>query len=182
MSRRPKDPLRPLSHEEHQTLGQLSRSRRESAAVVARAKALLAVAEGKNYSDAARLVGRKSGDAVAKVVSRFNLEGLAAVVPRHSGGPEVRYGTAARQLILATWQRRPDREEDGTATWSLSTLRDALHRQGLTVGRTTLHQVLGEAGLSWQHNRSWCETGIALRKRKTGVARVKDQDTEAKKS
>ena len=66
MARRHKDPLRPLSLEERQAPEQLSRSLRESAAKVARAKALLWVAEGKSYSEAARLVGRKSGDAVAK--------------------------------------------------------------------------------------------------------------------
>lgn len=182
MARLHKDPLRPLSVEERQTLEQLSRSLRESAAKVARAKALLAVAEGESYSGAARSVGRKSGDAVAKLVSRFNQEGLAAVTPRHGGGPEVRYDVKARQIILETWQRPPNCEEDGTASWSLSTLHDALHRQGLKVGRTTLHEVLREAGLSWQRSRSWCETGVALRKRKAGVVRVQDGDAEAKKS
>ena len=121
----PKAPLRPLSTEEHQALKQLSRASRASAAAVTRAKVLLAVAGGKNYSAAARSVGRKSGDAVAKLVSRFNQEGLAAVTPRHGGGPELRYDAQARQMILETWQRAPEREADGTATWSLSTLRDA---------------------------------------------------------
>ncbi len=182
MARRQKDPLRPLSLEERQSLEQLSRSLREPAVKVARAKALLGVAEGKSYSEAARLVGRKSGDAVANLVSRFNEEGLAAVTPRHGGGPELRYDAPARQMILETWQRQPNCEEDGAATWSLSTLRDALHKQGLKVGRTTLHQVLREAGLSWQRSRSWCETGVVLRKRKAGVVKVQDGDAEAKKS
>jgi transposase len=182
LARPHKDPLRPLNLEERRTLEQLSCSGRESAAQVARAKVLLAVAEGHSYSDAARSVGRKSGDAVAKLVSRFNQEGLAAVMPRHGGGPVVRYDAGARQMILETWQRQPNCEEDGTATWSLSTLRDALHKQGLKVGRTTLYEVLREAGLSWQRSRSWCETGVALRKCKAGVVRVRDADTEAKKS
>lgn len=182
MARSHKDPLRSLSSEERQSLEGLSRSGRESASHVARAKALLAVAEGSSYTDAAHRAGRKSGDAVAKLVSRFNQEGLAAVVPRHGGGPRVRYDAKARQTILETWQRQPDREEDGTATWSLSTLRNALHRQGLKVGRSTVYEVLREAGLTWQHSRTWCETGVALRKRKAGLVRVRDQDAEAKKS
>jgi transposase len=94
----------------------------------------------------------------------------------------VRYDAEARRLILETWQRAPERETDGTATWSLTTLRDALHKQGLEVSRTTLHEVLREAGLSWQRNRSWCETGVALRKRKAGLVKVRDEDAEAKKS
>ena len=182
MPRPHKDPLRPLSPEERRSLEHLSRSGRESAAVVTRAKALLAVAEGKNYSDAARSVGRKSGDAVAKLVSRFNEEGLAAVTPRHGGGPRVRYDAEARQLILETWQHPPDREDDGTATWSLTTLRDALHKQGLEISRTTLHEVLRAAGLSWQRNRSWCETGVVLRKRKAGLVKVRDGGRRGKKS
>ncbi len=182
MPRPHKDPLRPLGTEERRSLEHFSRSGRESAAVVSRAKVLLSVADGKSYSEAARLAGCKSGEAVAKLVSRLNQEGLAAVVPRHGGGPVVRYDAEARQIILETWQRAPEREEDGTATWSLSTLRDALHKQGLEVGRTTLHEVLREAGLSWQRNRSWCETGIALRKRKAGMVKVRDEDAEAKKS
>lgn len=68
MPRPHKDPLRALSLEERQNLERCSRSGRESAAVVSRAKALLAVADGKSYSEAARSVGRKSGDAVAKLV------------------------------------------------------------------------------------------------------------------
>lgn len=168
--------------EEHQQLSRISRSRRESATVVARAKALLAVAAGKSYSEAARSVGRKSGDAVASLVSRVNREGVAAIVPRHGGGAKVRVDAEARQLILDTWQRSPDRAGDGTATWSISSLRAALQRQGLQVGRTTIHQVLREAGLSWQLNRSWCETGAALRKRKAGVVKVQDENAEAKKT
>ena len=182
MTRPHKDPLRVLSLEERRSLEHFSRSGRESAAVVSHAKVLLSVADGKSYSVAARSVGRKSGDAVAKLVSRFNQEGLAAVTPRHGGGPRVRYDAQARQLILETWQRQPDREEDGTATWSLTTLRDALHKRGLKVSRTTLHEVLRGAGLSWQRNRSWCETGIALRKRKAGMVKLRDGDAEAKKT
>jgi hypothetical protein len=48
MSRRQKEPLRALSDEERMTLVRLSRSRRAPAAQVARATALLAVAEGQS--------------------------------------------------------------------------------------------------------------------------------------
>src|SRR4051812_2186147 len=95
MSRRQKEPLRALSDEERMTLSRLSRLRRAPAAQVARATALLAVAEGQSYTAAAKQVGRRNGDTVALWVARFNREGLAAVVPRHGGGPPVRY--AAQQ-------------------------------------------------------------------------------------
>lgn len=55
----------------------------------------------RSYTEAARRVGRRSGDAVAHVVARFNREGLAAVEPRHGGGPRLVYGPAERERILA---------------------------------------------------------------------------------
>ena len=65
MSRRQKEPLRALSDEERMTLSRLSRLRRAPAAQVARATALLAVAEGQSYTAAAKQVGRRNGDTVA---------------------------------------------------------------------------------------------------------------------
>ena len=79
MSRNPKNPLRPLLEEERQQLMRLSRGQALAASPVARAKAVLAVADGRSYTDAARAAGRQSGDAVAALVARFNVEGLAAV-------------------------------------------------------------------------------------------------------
>ena len=58
--------------------------------MVARAKALLAVADGASYSAAARLAGRRAGDAVGQLVARCNREGLAALAPGHGGGQPAR--------------------------------------------------------------------------------------------
>ena len=58
MSRQQKDPLRPLRDMERVSLVRLSRSASAPAAQVARARALLAVAEGLSYTAAAQLVGR----------------------------------------------------------------------------------------------------------------------------
>ena len=173
MSRRQKEPLRALDPVEQSQLQHLSRSQAAPATQVARAKALLAVAQRHSYTSAARLAGRVSGDAVAHLVARFNREGLGAVVPRHRGGPPVQYTTQAREMILAQARRLPDRERDGTATWSLTTLQQALRAQGLPgISRTTIWCVLREAGLSWQHSRTWCETGTVQRQRKSGVVMV----------
>jgi transposase len=183
MSRPPKNPLRPLFPEERAQLQQLSRSQAAPASQVTRAKVLLAVDEGLSYSAAARHVGRTSGDAVAHLVARFNQEGVAAVVPGHGGGPPVQYTPAQREQILALVRRTPSREEDGTATWSLTTLQRALRAQGLPrVSTHTIWCVLQEAGLSWQHSRTWCQTGVVQRRRKNGSATVQDPDAEAKKS
>src|SRR3954464_70317 len=100
MSRRKKDPLRPLSDEERDVLTQTGRSQAAPAAEVARARMLLLVAEGSDYQDAARAAGRKSGDAVSALVARFNREGLAALRPRHGGGKPRPYDAPAPARVL----------------------------------------------------------------------------------
>lgn len=185
MTRRQKDPLRPLTKEERNLLEQISRSYSEPASHVARAKALLAVANGQSYVEAAKAAGRRSGDAVSQLVSRFNQEGIAAIEPRHGGGPQPTYGVDERERILAEVRRAPDPEQDGTATWSLTTLQRALRRSpdGLPqVSTYTIWVVLHEAGWNYQKNRTWCETGKVKRKRQGQIVEVIDPDATAKKT
>ncbi len=185
MSRRKKDPLRSLTDLERDELTHLSRSQAAPAVQVARATMLLAVARGDDYQDAARAAGRRSGDAVSHLISRFNAEGLAALSPRHGGGQPPVYDQASRQRILREVGRQPTPEADGTATWSLGTLRKSLRSatDGLPkVATSTIWQVLHEAGYSSQQSRSWCPTGVAFRKRKDGPVLVTDPDAESKKS
>ena len=181
MSRRQKDPLRVLTDEELEQLGHLGQSRMAPVSHVARAKALLAVAAGHSYSEAAALVGRRSGDAVAQLVARFNREGLAALGLRHGGGPPQRFGAEQRALILSEARREPTPAQDGSATWSITLLQRALRKAGLEVSRFTVWAVLREAGLTWQRSRTWCDTGRVQRVRKTGTVLVIDPDAEAKK-
>ena len=141
MVRRHKDPLRPLTPEERAQLEQIARAKAWPAAQVARAKALLAVADGHAFTQAARAAGRKSGDAVGRLVARFNREGLAAV-PGHGGGPPPLYGVTERESILACARRAPDREKDRTATWSLTTLQQALRPEWPTLSTYTIWCVL----------------------------------------
>jgi len=185
MSRRQKNPLRSLTEEERTTLEQICRAQSEPASHVARARALLHIADGGTYEGAAHLVGRCCGDVIGQWVAKFNAVGLAALEPGHGGGPPVCYGAAERGRILAEARRTPDRERDGTATWSLTTLQRALRQasDGLPrVSTYTIGLVLHEAGWSWQKDASWCETGKVKRKRKAGVVEVTDPDAAPKKS
>ncbi len=185
MPRHQKDPLRPLTADERAHLEHLSRSHTEPAAHVARAKALLAVADGRRFTEAARVAGRRSGDAVAQLVVRFNRDGLAALELGHGGGQPKRYRQIEQERILREARREPDRDADGTATWSLTTLQRALRQapDGLpTVSTYTIWRVLHEAGLRWSKDRSWCETGRAVRKRKSGTVTVQDPDAVPKKT
>src|SRR3982750_4281183 len=123
MSRHQTDPLRPLTADERQELTRLSRSLSAPAAQVERARALLALADGASYTATAHQIGRQHTETLSAWVSRFNRDGLAAVRPGHGGGARTRYGADAQQRILAEWARMPQREPDGTATWSLSRLK-----------------------------------------------------------
>jgi len=185
MTGQKKDPLRGLTEEERTWLERISRAQSEPASHVIRAKQILAVADGHTYTEAATLSGRKNGDAVSKLVSRFNQEGLKALEPGHGGGPLVQYGVAERERILREFRRVPDPATDGTATWSLKTLCQALRKaaDGLPkVSEDTIRTVLLDNGYSWQKSRSWCETGKVVRKRKRGKVTVHDPDTGATKT
>jgi transposase len=185
MSRKKKDPLRELTEPERRELELLSRSQVAPAAEVTRARILLAVARGDDYQDAARSVGRRSGDAVSHLVARFNAEGLEALTPRHGGGRRPTYDPQSRARIAAEAVREPTPERDGTATWSLSTLQRTLRAapDGLPkVSTYTIRRVLHESGASYQRTRTWCPTGKALRRRKAGPVGVADPDAEPKKS
>lgn len=185
MGRHPNEPLRNLIPEERRDLESISRARSAPAEVVIRARILLGVADGMTRTQAARSVGRKSNDAVTKLVSRFNQEGLDALVPRHGGGGfQQQYGADEKARILREFQRLPDPELDGTTTWSLTTLQRALRQaeDGLpNVSTYTILNVLHEAGYSWQRGRSWSQTGQTVRKRKSGKVVIIDADAEAKK-
>ena len=78
------------------------------------------------------------------------------------------YGAEAQQRILAEWARTPQREQDGTAPWSLSLLQKALRQadDGLPqVSPYTIWRTLHEAGLRWPKSRTLCETCVVMRKR-----------------
>jgi transposase len=180
-----KEPLHSLSAEERKTIEQLSRSLTMPADQVLHAKEVLAVADGHSLTEAARLAGRKSGDAVAHLIARFNAEGLSALETRHGGGPPIRSTSVESERILREFRRAPDRRLDGTATWSLATLQRALRRapDGLPkVSTYTILGVLHEAGYTWQQDRTWCDTGKAIRIRKSGPVEVTDPDAAGKKT
>ena len=185
MTRRPKDPLRSLTESECDYMESLSRAGSAPLEQVLRAKILLGVSRGMGYEEAARAVGRRSGDAVSQLVSRFNREGLTALEPRHGGGPVIVYGEVERARILQEARWQPDREKDGTSQWSLSTLQKALRTapHGFpSISTWTIYHVLHEAGWGCQKHGSWCETGQVERKRKGQIVQATDPDAEAKKT
>ena len=95
------------------------------------------------------------------------------------------YGVEEHKRILDELQRQPKREQDGTATWSLSTLRRALREapNGLPkVSTYTIWCVMHDAGWTCQQDRTWSQTGTVIRKRKGVAVEVTDPEAEAKKT
>lgn len=184
MPRQVREPLREVTQDEREKLEKVARGRAEAAEVVERAQCILAVAAGCNFEESARKSNRKSGYGVAKLVARFNILGLAALQTQRGAGRKAVYTVEQRQQVLAEFKRIPDREIDGTGTWSLTTLQQAVRKQPKLerISRDTLATMLHEAGLTWQRNRTWCETGTAVRTRKHGTVIVVDPDSEAKKN
>ncbi len=182
MATQQQEPLRPLTIAEQAALNRIVKASSERADRVRRAAALVALAEGASFAQAARRAGFRSERSVAKLVGRFHRRGLAALDIAAGRGRGPTYGAVARGRIVATAQRPPERRADGTATWSLGTLRRALRRDGLPrVGTSTIRRVLQDAGSAYQRTRTWCPTGTARRVRKSGIVTVTDPETEQKR-
>jgi transposase len=154
-----------LSEQEERELHRLAKASSERLDVVRRAKALLAVANGKSWTEAAHQAGLKSGDGVGKLVKRFNQRGLAALSIADGRGRKPTYTSEQQRLIITEVQREPDRKADQTATWSLMTLRQALRKEALPhIAKETIRQVLHEHGYSYQPTHTWCYTGHSQQK------------------
>jgi transposase len=182
MAQPQKHPLRPLSEQEKRELQRIVKASSERIDVARRARALLSVAASQSFAQAAGVAGFKEARSVGKLVKRFNAHGLAALSIAAGRGGKPIYTSEQQARILAEVQRTPDRKGDQTATWSLLLLRDALRKTALPhIAKETIRQVLHEHGYSFQRTRTWCRTGYALRKRKSGTVTVYDVETRGAK-
>lgn len=182
MGRPANESLRPLTKPEEQELQRTVKATSERVDTVRRAKALQAVAAGQTRASAGKEADL-SREGVSKVVRRFNKRGLDVLDIAAGRGRKATYMSAQQVCILAEVQCTPDRKADQTATWSLMTLRQALRKMDLPhIAKETIRQVLHASGYSYQLTRTWCHTGYALRKRKSGTVTIYDQETPEKKA
>src|SRR5579864_5947021 len=128
MAQPQKEPLRAMSEQEERELRRIAKATSERVDVVRRAKAVLAMAEGKPLTVAAQGAGLRRGKGVGQLVKRFNAQGLAALLIAAGRGRKPTYRSEHQAHIVAEVQREPDREKDQTATWSLLLLRTALRK------------------------------------------------------
>lgn len=184
MSRPITQPLRSLTEPEQKELQRVSRAPSETVIRHQRAIALLAVADGRSLTEAAREAGWKVHDTVTRLIRRFNERGLAALDDFPRSGHPRNYGPTERARIEQELRRSPLLKEDGTATWSLTTLQRSLREapDGLPeISTFTILHTIHEAGYTWQKNRTWCKTGFTLQKTKDGVEERYDPLTQEKK-
>jgi transposase len=176
-----KVPLRLLALQEQEKMQRIIRATSERVDVVKRAKALQAVAQGCSFTEAGRR-SSLSREGVSQLVERFNKLGLAVLAIAKGRGRKPTYDGQMRARVVQEVRRQPDRENDQTATWSLKLLERSLRRGGLpSIGATTIGRILHEEGYSFQRDRTWCDTGTALRVRKDGVYCVHDPQAHKKK-
>jgi transposase len=174
--------LRPLSEQEDRELRRIVKAESERVDVVRRARALLALIGKQTLTQAASVAGFAEARSVSELVERFNATGLGALTIAAGRGRQPTYSSEQRARILAEVQREPERKADQTATWSLMLLRAALRKTGLpTIAAETIREVLHDGGYSFQQSRTWCRTGFALRKRKSGTVTTYDEQTVEKK-
>ena len=78
--------------------------------------------KARSFTAAAPAPGRRSGDGVAKRVSRFNVLGLAALAARPLPGRLPTGEEQARERLLAEGCRDSNPAQEGRTAWSLSPL------------------------------------------------------------
>lgn len=113
------------------------------------------LASGKTFSQAAATAGFKERKSVSRLVRRFNAHGLAALSIADGRGRKSTYTSEDHARIVAEVQRTPDRKQDQTATWSLSTLRRSLRKTGFSrISNETIRHILHEHGYGYQLTRT----------------------------
>ncbi len=163
MGRHQKKPLRMLTEEEKSELKRIASSNVERVERIRRSRALLAVAEGQSFTQAARTARMHSSSGVAAVVQRFHDRGLAALDTLPGAGRHPIYSPAQRALVLIELEREMEKNPFA----SLAMLEQALRRVPAGVPRVsakTIAQVLRDAGYNWDP-----EHGAWLKENKDSV-------------
>lgn len=164
-------PSRPFTEPERETLQRVSRTPSDTVSRHQRAVAFLAVADGRSVIEAARAAGWRVPDTVTRLRRRFNERGLAALDDFPRRGHPRSSGPRECARIEHELQRSPELREDGTATWSRTTVQRTRREapDGLPEGRTfTIVPTIHDAGSTWQKNRPWWKTGSPLHKTTDG--------------
>lgn len=154
--------LRTLTDLEQKVIDKLAVSRTAPAVQVKRAQLLNHLAQGASAPQAAARVGGVSSEMARRLLKRFHQEGLKALEdqPRSGRNPTLTEEERGKLVILA---KSPPKEglpeAQGACHWTLDTLLEAAHQEGIAVSRTRLWEILREEGVRWwQRGRTWLES------------------------
>ncbi|HEY3992634.1 MAG TPA: helix-turn-helix domain-containing protein [Ktedonobacteraceae bacterium] len=146
--------LRPLTEEEERVLTRLSRSTKEEARLVDRAKLLLCAREGFNGSQVAQRMGWSKPRA-RTWIRRFNEQGLEGILDAPRSGAPMQYEAQVRARVIATALSSPKNLGLPFASWTMERLACYLHEQGIRMGKTRMFEILQEEGLRWRKQEGW---------------------------
>ncbi len=115
-------------------------------------------------------------------MQRFNQLGLSALSIAAGRGRKPTYTSQQRQRVLEELRREPDREQDQSATWSLSLLERALRKRALpNIGASTIRRVLTRGRLRVWEKPNLVPDGYSFaRAASAGAVRVYDPQAAEK--
>src|SRR5437588_6679751 len=143
--------LRSLTPEERQALEQLAHSRTAQARLVERARILIAIADGRRPSQAARDLG-VCRPTVYTWIRRFHERGLRGLEDRPRAGRPHTYTAEQRAEVIAAALTDPKGLGLPFGCWTLDRLRAYLHEQkGIGIKRSRIGEILVDEGLKWRH-------------------------------
>lgn len=157
----------PADAEEERTIRKLAGARHAPADWVMRAKMIAASWDGARTRAIAARLGCHM-QTVRERLARFNDEGVDGLGDLPGAGRKRRISEPERGRIIALARSqppgRPDRaaggdlraaDETGPAQWTLDSLVDAAHAEGIQVQRSQVRRILLAEGVRWRHTRSW---------------------------
>lgn len=145
-----------LAPQEEVLLRQLVLTRTTPAAVVTRARVLLARQEGCTLEECAAEAACSRATA-RRVCTRFRHHRLQALWENPRSGTPKRYPSQVRKLVCTLVRQAPDQAGLPVTRWSLHWLRVALRQASISPvpSRETLRRWLHAARLPWHRHRSW---------------------------
>jgi transposase len=148
--------VRPLSDEEGQALSRLVK-RSDDATVAKRAMVVLHSYQGFSPPKIASMIFWSEAW-VRRVIAEYNRIGRDALYPKKSPGPEPKFTSALRRMIVQFALSRPkDHRWQGPTSWSLGLLRESLVEEGVleSISRERLRQILIEESVTFQSVKTW---------------------------
>jgi transposase len=159
----------PQDQEEEHRIHKLARSRHGPGHWLMRARIIAASWQGQRTTTIAVAL-HCHPQTVRKHITRFNLQGLAALGDQLGAGRKPRLTEEERSQIIALVRTPPPgklvrsgetlaaQDQEGEAHWTLDALTAAARGRGIAVGRSQVRRILLAEGVRWRGVRSWVQS------------------------